>query len=273
MIDSIVAWCGPRSDGLGWLSDRCVAVGTLKVAETLSTDALDELCTQNPRRLILSVENRLWYPLDEVQYLQRAWPEIPLAVALGSWFDGSRRTGIGSTAQLCLPWYRWWDGWHPWLSGSNSGLLDAWPHAKFQHPGSCSTSPSFGHVVCNCLQTAAGWIASFKTQSADATVFTLGDYQAMLNETWSTDSAYPDWILWDDSCLNTAGTEGNAAQVGDLLSAARNKFPNAMVIAATCMPRWHDWQRWQDWGADELLGKPSQGFSLQQLLSSKCLRD
>ena len=271
MSDSLVAWCGPRSDGLGWLSDRCAAVAPLKITESLSIEALDEQCHQHPRRLILSVENRLWYPLEEVQYLQRAWPEVPIAVALGPWFDGSRRTGIGSTPQLALPWYRWWDGWYPWLSGSRSGLLDAWPQMRLQVVENFAQTSTSGHILCNCRQTAAGWMSLLRPQCERVSAFTLDDYQEIVASGSSALAPHPHWLLWDDSCLNTAGAERNVAVSSSLLSAVRGRFPEAVIIAATCMPRWNDWRQWQDWGADELLSKPSSGFSLQQLLSSKSL--
>ena len=272
MNDAIVAWCGSRSDGLGWLSERCAAIESLKFAESLSVEALDELCSQHPRRLILSVENRLCYPLDEVHYLQRVWPEVPFAVAMGSWFDGSRRTGVGSTAHLSMPWFRWWDGWYPWLTGSDSGLLDAWPHMRLQVSESCQPSPSFGHVVCNCRQTAAGWMASLSSQGAGAMTFTFGEYCTRLaihNPDIATDAnwANPDWVLWDDTCLNSFCGASAMAETSEWIARVRQVFPTAAILAAIQSPRCIDWRKWVASGANELIAKPTCSVPLRAMLA------
>jgi hypothetical protein len=256
----MIAWCGTRADGLGWLSQRCGAVDSLEVTDGISTEAIDAICNLHPRRLILSIENRLDYPLAEIGHLQRNWPEVPWVLAVGSWFDGARRTGMGATSHLSLPWYRWWDGWRPWLSGSNAELLNPWPKAALSCcaanvslMGAMEFSRAIGLIVCNCPQTAEGWRAGLNCDSARAKSLTMGEFQSMLSQ---ASSQAADWILWDDSCLDTFAGASCTSEIGALFAEIRARFPAAKIVAATCMPRWSDWQQWEAAGADELIAKP-----------------
>ena len=272
----MIAWCGSRADGLGWLCDRCRSYDNVEIAESICIESIDGICVFKPRRLILSVENRLDYPLAEIQHLQRNWPEIPWALAVGSWFDGSRRTGIGATSHLSLPWYRWWDGWRQWLSGSHAAMLNPWPKIMLS-PAIASNiafTEAAGLVLCNCRQTAEGWRAGLEGDpGASQTQWvriesrtrwqTSSDYRALLSQASMTD---PDWILWDDSYLDTfAGTDCSAS-VCSLFAELRERFPTALIVAATCMPRWSDWQQWMMAGANEIIAKPTQGILLREVL-------
>ena len=272
----MIAWCGSSSDGLSWLRERCSSLGNLQSDKSLSIEALDAICHQHPRRLILAVDNRLSFPVAEIHYLQRTWPEIPWALAVGSWFDGSRRTGIGAGSQLSLPWYRWWDGWKPWLSGSQSELLNPWPRmvptsdlitAHRQHAAS---SNSTGIIISNCTQSGEAWKAAFEGNSANsnqpATVqsLTLSQFQSQLGH--ATTPA-PNWILWDDSSLNTFAGLECMSDVCALFSSIRKHYPNVLLIAATSMPRWSEWQEWMASGANELLVKPNHGVGLREIFS------
>ena len=264
----MIAWCGSRADGLGWLSHRCGSMDELKVVETISIDAVAAICRQHPRRLILSVENRLSYPSAEIEYLQRSWPEVPYALALSSWFDGSRRTGIGPTGRLQLAWYRWWDGWRTWLRGRNTQILNPWPQIVLSREcvaleGAKSTAP-FGIILSHCRQTAAGWQAGLEGSQDSAQVITLKELLAFLEIA----PIEPGWVLWDDSCLDTSSGVDCLADVCDLFAAIRKSFPTSVILAATSMPRWSDWQKWSEAGANELIAKPSQGILLQEILSA-----
>ena len=239
---------------------------TLEVFEALSIEALEVICSQHPQRLILAVENRLSYPTAEIQYLQRSWPEIPWALAVGSWFDGSRRTGIGATSYLSLPWYRWWDGWRPWLGESNAELLNPWPQlvrTRLNDSLDAAKSPaSFGLILCNCRQTAAAWQAGLEYQPDNTRMFTLSEFRSFVQAA----SIEPDWILWDDSCLNTFFGVACLSDVCGLFVEIRARFPTSVILAATSMPRWSDWQQWMAAGANELIAKPCQGVLLAEIV-------
>ena len=265
----MIAWCGSGSDGLGWLSERCGSLDELRQFDTLTIEAVDAACSQHPRRLILAVENRHDYPLETIQYLQRAWSEVPFAIALGSWFDGSRRTGIGATSHLCLPWYRWWDGWFSWLSSSSSS----------QNLSAESLSPETEHsasgiIICDCQQTAAGWREALGTNSA-VQMMTAAAFQKWLRQVGAIEQSPSDenaselsWILWDDTCLNTFIGSECLGGVCSLFTRIRDQFPNIAILAAASAPRWDEWQQWSASGADELIAKPSCRISLHEILSS-----
>ena len=269
----MIAWCGSRADGLGWLSDRCGSIDELQAVETLTFESVDEICCQHPRRLMLSVENRLNYPAAEIQHLQRNWPEVPWGLAVGSWFDGSRRTGIGSTSFLSLPWYRWWDGWHPWLSGSNAKLLNPWPQLAFSRSSdrlnSGQLTTSTGVIVCNCRQTAEGWQAGLECDPDHTQLLTLGEFRFRFNQ---AASIAPDWIFWDDSCLDTFAGPDCLSEACELFAGIRKRFSSSIILAATSMPRWSDWQQWMSAGANELIAKPSHGILLSEVLK-QCTSD
>jgi hypothetical protein len=263
----MIAWCGSQAEGLGWLSARCNSIDEVKLTESISIQSIDAMCTLHPRRLILSVENRLDYPLAEIQHLQRNWPEVPFALAVGSWFDGSRRTGIGATSHLSLPWYRWWDGWQQWLVGSNAKLLNPWPQVNLN----CSLvglvsrpfTTTTGVILSNCRHTAEGWRAGFKVDPDRAHVVTSRAFPIYLSQVVSLT---PDWVLWDDTCLDTfAGTDCRS-EVVELFRTIRARFPDVVLLAATSMPRWEDWQQWMLAGANELIPKPSQSSLLAEEL-------
>lgn len=268
----MIAWCGSRADGLAWLCDRCSTIYESNVLESLSIDSLDTICSRHPHRLILSVENRLNYPVAEIQHLQRSWPEIPWALALGSWFDGSRRTGIGSTIHLSLPWYRWWDGWRPWLSGSSPVLLNPWPQLALTRSPVVAKSglsaTSRGVILSNCRPTGEAWQAGLECDPEQTHLLTLSEFRLLLAK---ADPVAPDWLLWDDTCLDTFAGAGTLTEICGLFEAIRRQFPGVVIFAATSMPRWSDWQRWLSAGANELLAKPTQGVLLRELFPNSLI--
>jgi hypothetical protein len=263
----MIAWCGSRAEGLGWLSDRCGSIEELEFSETLSIEAVDAICNQHPRRLILSVESRLSYPSAEIRHLQRSWPEVPWALAVGSWFDGSRRTGIGSTRHLTLPWYRWWDGWRPWVGGMNAELLNPWPQTALIRSRDISISglmsKSTGVILSNCAQTAEGWQAGIERDPDSTHLFTVSEFRFSFTQATGIE---PDWILWDDTCLDTFVGPDCLSKVCDLIAAIRERYSDAVILTATSMPRWTDWQQWMLAGANELIAKPSHGILLSEVL-------
>lgn len=271
----MIAWCGSRSEGLGWLSERCGSIEELESSESLSVEIVDALCRQHPRRFILSVENRLHYPVAEIQQLQRVWPEIPFALAVGSWWDGSRRTGIGATNHMTMPWYRWWDAWRGWLKESQAELLGPWPKVVSSRAQKVAPSTASGIILCNCRQTAAGWLVGLQCDPGRTQLLTLGEFKALNQPDQIASAGLPDWLLWDDSCLDTfAGADSLFAgadslnDVCDLFRQIRTQYSGVRIIAATCMPRWSDWKDWMAAGASELIAKPGQGISLNEILTS-----
>lgn len=295
----MIAWCGSIHDGLAWLHDRMLSVDV--VSRVTADDAqidpaiLDEVCALHPRRLVLAVDSRLEYPLESIRHLASQWPEIPWALATSSWHDGARRTGVGSTPHLSLPWYRWWDGWFQWLSHGDAQLLGNWPrittallyNAKTQPPISTS-----GVIVSSNYETATGWKecllathcgANMAFSSAKAAEGsspfevqnkTLGRSPVLLSKNqfsnWlAAPTHQPDWFLWDDTSLNTFQVSDGANELNEFFRGLKAQFPSALLVAATGMPRWSQWQQWMFAGVDELIVKPSAGLPLIAALGNR----
>lgn len=260
----MIAWCGSRADGLSWLSERCISIDEVNATESLSIESLNAICEQHPRRLILAIENRIDYPIEAIQHLQRSWPEVPLAVAVSSWFDGSRRTGLGAREHLSLPWYRWWDGWRPWLIGSDTALLNPWPasHSFLNRASHQTNAP--GVIVSNCRATAEGWLTGLECSPDHANLLTLDEFNHYFDDAATTE---PEWILWDDTCLDTYQGSDCLSTVSEWIIELRKRFPDAVLLMATSMPRWSDWQSWMLAGANELVAKPSRGVTLSEVIA------
>ncbi len=267
-----VAWFGPSERELGWLRSRVESVAEIVSLDNDATPewdsapvrigALDALCRKNPQRLILSTLSRLLYPLAEIQHAIANWPEIPLAVAMGSWYDGARRTGIGPACYPQWSWHRWWDAWNPWLIESTSGIFDPWPRvselALAVDPARLSPEWSGGCIVCDCNQTASAW----KSVNPGIEVCT----SLQMRQRQASASGLQ-WLLWDDSCLRGRFDEPVWNDTESLLECARQLNPACLMIAATTMPRIDDWERLRHFGVTEFISKPFVGRPLARILS------
>ncbi len=269
---SAVAWYGPGQRELGWLRTRIDAVADIisldnETTEELASpqkriDALDALCRQHPQRLILTTLSRLHYPLAEIQHAIAYWPEIPIALAMGAWYDGARRTGFGQTSYPQWAWHRWWDAWHPWLTESPHGVFDPWPRisdlARAVDSGNLPTDWKGGCILCDCNQTATAW------KSINPAVEVCSSSQMCER---SATTAELRWLLLDDSCLMGDGAEPVWNKAARLLESARHLNPNCLLIAATSMPRIDDWERLRHFGVTEFISKPFVGRPLARILS------
>jgi hypothetical protein len=131
-----VMWLGPSDGGLGWLRRRLDKPNQgLPPIEVHQITAVDmELLRKIAEgggvdRIVWACRTRVDYPCEEISFLLRDYPELPLAVAGESWWDGVRRTGLGVLPHLALPWYRWWDGWSVWLEGNAPELFGPCQHS------------------------------------------------------------------------------------------------------------------------------------------------
>ncbi|MEO8270487.1 MAG: hypothetical protein ABI557_12260, partial [Aureliella sp.] len=169
-------------------------------------------------RIVIASVNRLDYPFELIEWLQRVCPEVPLALACDSWWDGWRRTGLKSRLHLSLPWYRWWDGWVDWLQGRTLQLYEPAPVdwcllTDAPHAHSLATNPplSRGLIVGNCRQTLAAWKLAAEASGYSADSVSEQAYQQQVQDLLKSNdknrAAFtPQWILWDDSCLDTTPT-------------------------------------------------------------------
>lgn len=154
-------------------------------------------------RIVVACVNRLDYPVELIDFLQHTCPEVPLALASDSWWDGRRRTGLPTPGQLSLPWYRWWDGWVDWLEGRSPTLFEAapaeWPVLDGQVPA--VATGMHGLIVGNCQQTTAAWALVASTAGHTTECISWHRFQAYFSTQWT--QPLPHWVLWDDTSLDT----------------------------------------------------------------------
>jgi hypothetical protein len=286
-------WIGPTTDGLNWLVHRLTQTqfcqpqtGTtplhLRRFPSLQLDDLLRLVEHGEiDRLILACDTRLSYPAAMIQCLQRTCPDVPMAVACSSWWDGFRRTGMGPVGHLALPWYRWWDGWTAWLVGdmreplppaaarSVTRLCTAQTRLRNDlaaSPTQSPTTPRWGLVVGNCRHTCETW--SHVARSVGYSVRSLS-WSAFLQSPTSADAAaHYEWIVWDDSCLNTTADRRDGSQsLPPYITAVQSALPRAQWIAALSLPRADEWLAIPKWEQCEWIVKPDSGHGLLRLLT------
>jgi hypothetical protein len=189
---------GSSEDEYDWLRSRVskfCSPRTSRVAlESLicSFDQLADHLQQHPvERLIIACRNRWDYPGPEVRELAEHFPEVPMALAVGDWWMGWRRTGAGhlqSLPHLTLPWYRWWDGWVQWLNGSTSTQFGPFPSERLPFDLRLTTS----------VTSEAGWILWDDSQLATWFGFEASLEQAIqqLTEIQEQRPNATLWIAW-----------------------------------------------------------------------------
>ena len=292
-------WLGEASGGLEWLQWRMTAPSPAPPTGAKSRVSLERLPKIDPAavagcwagggidRLIVGCAHRAAYPLETLRHLQAEYPDIPLAVACDSWWDGARRTGLVELPQLALPWYRWWDGWSIWLEGSQPELLGAAPPASFpwvmrcSRPGgpggyehanptqqlpplSSAAPPPAGMIIGNCRATISSWQMIAQAEGHRVELLSARQFRRQL----SSAQAQPAWILWDDSCLDTSSRELATAvdPLEDFFEAAGQRYPAALLIAALSLARVEQWLMRPLAAGHEWIVKPDSGLALSRLL-------
>ena len=247
-----------------------------------------EIIEAGVERIVVACVNRLDYPAELIQFLQRACPEVPLAVASETWWDGRRRTGLATPGELSLAWYRWWDGWVDWLLGSTASLFEVAP-ASWQllsSPPPAAVRKTRGLIVGNCRQSTQAWALAASAGGHAAQCVSWQNFQQQFPAAWAT--SLPHWVLWDDSCLDRLTRYASMQLFFELLTAPVRGTPASLQRAAerpeepssaailgilsVSMPR-ADWALQLNAApARELLVKPSAGQGLTRLLNQYALR-
>jgi hypothetical protein len=261
------------SDGIAWLRQRMANMQVGHRATEFIEQAwhptdhsinlsqrqqLLERIDSGIERIVVASANRLDYPTELIELLQRICPEVPLAFACDSWWDGWRRTGLKSRHHLSLAWYRWWDGWVDWLQGGTPQLYEPIPvewSLLAEAPRARSLTAQLplerGLIVGNCRQTLAAWSLAAATAGFSSDCISEQAYrqQVRVTPTGESSSAVPRrvgmgedscldatptaerratftpaWVLWDDSCLDTTPTAKSSSAV-----------PRRICIGRICM--------------------------------------
>lgn len=283
-------WLGGTTDGLGWLLSRMSLEADVTALEgslpelSIAPELLHAHCRNGLDRIVVACEDRISYPQQLLVWLQRHYPEIPQAVATGTWWEGAGRTGIRQRSHLVIPWYRWWDSWTDWIEGNNTRMLSpcvtTTTHigVAAQPAEQCS---QHGQVIAGRQDMAETW-AIFARASGCTVESRLHNnlcqedlYQGKSSELQAEEksevgpnkTAKQDWILWDDSCLDTIENRSASDQLIPLIRKARLENPNAVILCALSVPRWSTWKQALEAGADELVVKPTAGFDFSRIVS------
>lgn len=263
-----VLWYGSVSNEYGWVVDRIASSKSYRFTiETFSAsdEMVRRLADGQADRIVLSLENRYGYPDDLISQLNASYPEIPIALCLGDYWLGWKRTGAGHLKTLhhsSIPWYRWYDGWLPWLLGIDANMFGPFPVDRFQlqfcnpihTPALGGSSDSKIILICADQGVAEAWKVAMGSESENLEV---------INET--IDDGWCDkvqdqtqLVIWDDSRLSTwNGCELAINQAIAELKAIAARFPKQLIWICWTHPTWPIWQHLSQSGiCFELLAKP-----------------
>lgn len=288
-----IAWYGSSAGVFGWaickLREEIAELGVELDIDKRSIHDMDSRGIEQFDRIVVACPTRLDYAPTWMDELDRGSVGVPWAVMTDSWWDGARRTGIGSVTFRIWPWYRWWDAWHAWFHPEASAVIDQTPElfssqahasALFQEQAaSCrlagrrakETQAGVCVIVSACCQTADAL-----AQSAEAAGMSSRIYGSVADAGRSLASSDVSAVVWDDTCMSdmTCGQSSDpdevvrererfaVAQVAELRSA----FSDALLIANLSYPRFDHWLSLERVGCNELIVKPSPALPLRNLI-------
>ncbi len=264
-------WIGSTQGGLGWLRNRieqefspCLATFR-ELPLSITCEELESIVSRGVDRVIVACADRLSYPAQLVKFMQCQCPDVPLAIAGDNWWDGARRTGLGASMHLVLPWYRWWDGWSTWITGQVAEQFG--PFAECRQSVAvaerCLKPDAAGLIIANCRQTGAAWSATAAQAGFQAQVLSWKGFERLTDTNFQWLSG-GQWILWDDSSWDTYA--GCRSKITTAQRFSSLELPSPILhIFALSMPRiefLEDTRQTQV----EVIAKPSDGGALQSLL-------
>ncbi len=284
----MIAWIGPRDGCFHWFIGQIECLAGQSISEFDNADQFSG--AGDCDRIIVAVRNRLDYPRDLVRRLQSSSLEIPWAMVVDNWWDGSRRTGIGNPGHIIWPWYRWWDGWFSWLCPDRSQLTSH--PAQLFEPVTLSSDvhqalvASYGLklgtaqlragggmlILSGCAVTASTWRICARTIGLTTTL--VANIDALMSKVQAGELAQrPAWILVDDSAFLDHPAEHLVIQLQHAVRLCLRSFPDAHLILAASLPQWSDWRHGLDAGARDLIAKPSNGLALCQCVTIRGQQD
>ncbi len=283
----MIAWNGPNDGCYGWIRRRVEQATTIATFHAHDLDAI--LSTPQCTRIIVAVRNRLDYPWQLVRRLEQQSQVLPWALLVDNWWDGARRTGIGNPGHIIWPWYRWWEGWFPWLyperciASHNTAQLFSPVHAPIDTQRAIGFNQSTTQqqvsskrfsmtsekpllIFAGCSTTAESWRECAKLVGLQTRVFRSPE--AWLEMSMKSDAAHTGCLLIDDSAYLDAPVQQQVNRMNEDIQAIVAQYPNCPLVIAANMPRWSDWNLWSSSGACEIIAKPAYGVPLCQFLNS-----
>ena len=253
-----VLLCGTPAQGeLAWLATRIAEEHStqqlpFQSLRTLRNHELVEVL--NPfTRLILCSNDRPSFPFELAQRISSLTPELPIAHALGAWWEGSARSSSLPTQHLMIPWYRWQETWRVWLEGNDARLFT--PTKERLAVGSRNIVLEHfkvGAVFSRCKDMLNAW-ESFLFSTGIPAVHRIHYPKPIKPE----ELADVDIAFWDDTCLSSRLPRNLELQsLGQQIQEVRRICPSGEIWTAFTMPRWDTWSEAIAAGADNIVGKP-----------------
>lgn len=253
-----------------WLKRHLSVVGH-ELVETSWEDIADSTSLD---RIVAFCESRIEMP-EMQDNLANCF--VPTAIATSSWHLGAGRTGLRETTTPAIPWYRFWDAWLNWLELDLNQIYPVPPrHLHSLVPSEWANIPELnGLIVAGATEQLEAWteVASELGQQ------TVALHWPELEGTGSElEPEALDWILWDDSCLDTCvqfassdeSSPRNIAQLAqqfELMRKLTKTSPQASLFAATIHPHWQTWEQLHALGALAIIAKPESGIALGRVLN------
>ncbi|MFN7875205.1 MAG: hypothetical protein ACK5PB_07810 [Pirellula sp.] len=277
-IERRIGWVGPQNSYWSWILDHLPEVERLSSCKDWQPESFQDL-------LIVGLDNRASPHWDEVAEALKAKgnsdavPNSPekksrkksgsqttfldsnISLILGETWVGHRRTLPIPESLNTFYWYELFDRLLPSLD-LQIGATDFYSPARGQrivrwqsiseHLAQMDVSSKRVLVVADSASNHGMWHASLEGRFASI----LGVDSEQLDRF----RFHPDLVLIDydpgPSTEEYEASDVHCQRVLDTLRILRNRFPRAMTVVASGFPRWIDWERWANGGADVLIPKP-----------------
>lgn len=259
-MGDVVLCDAPISGELNWLANRFAeTVNTREVQGSGWLEEFSSTATSPVSRIVLFCADRLCFPETQLRGIRSRAPDIPVAVAVSSWWEGSSRTGMPNCSWPIIPWHRWHEAWIPWLNGTQHDLHTQPAQRPLGHlPSEFWRTMSHVGIVGRGSITQA-WQELLRSFKVGADGFPPESFARTDASKSCGGFEHLSTLLWDDSCLNTAlplSPEQEQNEVADQIQQLLRSCPNAKIVAAFTMPRWDVWQAAMQAGASEIISKP-----------------
>lgn len=228
-------WLGPARAELAWLS------GKLGLhCDVTHTESLDSLADQGPaQHIVIGCDSRSSFPNTEIDWIQKQLPEVPLAIALGVWWEGGRRTSQISTSAPLFNWHRLWEHWIPWLGQEQPALLaPCQPTYPRSDVGASDQATSTHKIQIVANQNDNALAIELLSDSLNPATKTIRCTAAGLANSKLQDR---NWFVWDDSCWREEQALDRQALPTSFLqtlSSVQERNPNARHTLCWNSPDW-----------------------------------
>jgi CheY-like chemotaxis protein len=285
MSDSIsIGWYGPNHDYWGWILGHFRDVTQLNdrnIGDWLALQTRPSKDILHVSSLLIAIDSRLDPDLELIQqFKQEVSPmlegnrAVPTCVLLGDDWAGHRRTQPLPEMAPTFYWYELYDRILPWLGNLSSSSFSTQsiesnatnirkvsPRVQRlietslsveERLGACACAGQLALVISDTSATRQLWCETLARHEIQAVATTPENLSL-----WAT----PDFIFVDLESEPMAirmqnRSSGSGSSKEQLIEKLTSQFPDAILIVADAFPRWENWLRLKQAGADLVIAKP-----------------